>query len=697
MRRIILNVFLGILFLAVTPLPSLAEDDRLEKLGPQHRKWLEEEVVYIILDREREVFLTLETMDDRNRFIEAFWRKRDPNRATPENEFKVEHYERIDHANKFLGRETSRKGWRTDRGRMHIILGEPLEIQTFDGYQNLVSQHLWFYSGEPAKALPPFFYLLFYKRQDIGEFRLYSPLGDGPARLTIGLIGGSNDPIEAISLLRGASPELARASLSLDAGDTVDMRNGRPSLGSEIVMARIYESPKRAVRPDYADAWMTYRDRVSAEYSFNYVPNRSYFVVLNGPDETPFVSYAVELDPQNFSMETDEDETKFYTTLDVSVEARSKDGVVVLANDKEDYLELRPGQFQNARATPLSYQSNFPLLPGEYDVSIILRNRVGKRYTVAETELTVRSPSADEPALSDAILGYTVDELQKTGAAPGEIRTFQLGNSRVQPAADGIFSLGETIHVFLQVDGASNDSQLHFALMNGEEVVQEKTTALSIYLGGPVIERFPLRGMVGGRYTVRVRLLDASGAVLAERNARAQVSPRENIIRPWVRRISFNTTTPGLLAVARGQQLHAYRRIPEAKVEFEKAIAADESGDLPMARMRLAWISLQTGDSTRGLELLAPMEEKFPNRYEVVAGLGLGYGLQGDCSKSVQYLERAMTIRKPDTAVLNIAGDCYMRMGDRERAIQAFERSLDLNAEQAKVKEVLTSLQGNDD
>ena len=695
MKQTTINAFLVVLFLATIPLPVGAEDERLEKLGPEHRKWLVEDVVYIILERERDVFLTLETSEDRDRFIESFWRKRDPNRATPVNEFKVEHYERMDYANQFLGRETSRQGWRTDRGRMYIILGKPLEVQAFDGYQNLVSQHLWFYGADPSKGLPPFFYLLFYKRQGVGEFKIYSPLGDGPTRLTEGVVGGGNNAVQALSLLRDASPELARASLSLDAGDSVDYQNARASLTSDIVMARIYESPKRAVRPDYADAWLTYRNRVSAEYSFNYVPSRSYFVVMNGPDETPFVSYAIELDPVNFSMETDEEQTKFYTTLDISVEARNKEGVVVVATDKEDYLELNPGQFKDARAFPLSYQSNFPLLPGEYDVSVILRNRVEKRYTVAETKLTVPAPSADKPALSDVVLGYALDELTKTNAGANEVRTFQLGNARVQPSADAIFSVSDTIYVFLQVDGASRDSQLHFALMSKEKVLQEKTTALSTYLGGPAIERFPLRGMAGGRYVVRARLLDASGSVLAEREARCQVTPREKLARPWVRRVSFNTASPGLLPLARGEQFLAYRRIPEAKAEFEKAIAAG-GPKLPVARMRLAWVSLQTGDAARGFELLAPMEEEFPNQYEVIAGLGLAYGLQGDCSKGVQYLERAMTIRSPDTAVLNVAGECYMHIGDNEKAAKAFERSLDLNPGQAKVKEVLTSLQGND-
>ena len=99
--------------------------DRIDRLPKSHRDWLEREVVYIITDRENDVFLSLESFDERQRFIEAFWRKRDPNRTTPENEFRIEHYRRIDYANTFLGRETFLEGWQTDRGRYYIILGEP--------------------------------------------------------------------------------------------------------------------------------------------------------------------------------------------------------------------------------------------------------------------------------------------------------------------------------------------------------------------------------------------------------------------------------------------------------------------------------------------------------------------------------------------------------------------------------------------
>ena len=56
---------------------SAAADERVDRLTEEHKTWLEQEVVYIITERERDVFLSLETLDERNRFLEAFWRKRD--------------------------------------------------------------------------------------------------------------------------------------------------------------------------------------------------------------------------------------------------------------------------------------------------------------------------------------------------------------------------------------------------------------------------------------------------------------------------------------------------------------------------------------------------------------------------------------------------------------------------------------------
>ncbi|MGH9335179.1 MAG: GWxTD domain-containing protein, partial [Vicinamibacteria bacterium] len=157
---------------------SAPADERLDRLPPEDRKWIEEEVVYIITDRERELFLSLGSSEERKRFIEAFWAKRDPNRTTPENEFRVEHYRRIEHANRVLGRDSFHPGRRTDRGRMYIKLGEPREIQRFEGHADLLPAELWFYQGDTRLGMPSFFYLLFYMPDDAGEFELYHPLLD---------------------------------------------------------------------------------------------------------------------------------------------------------------------------------------------------------------------------------------------------------------------------------------------------------------------------------------------------------------------------------------------------------------------------------------------------------------------------------------------------------------------------------------
>ena len=100
-------------------------DDRLDQLSPAHREWIEEEVVYIISSEERDAFLDLESQEEREAFIGAFWRRRDPDPLTPVNEFREEHYRRIEHAKRYLGRESAVPGWLTDRGKMYIILGEP--------------------------------------------------------------------------------------------------------------------------------------------------------------------------------------------------------------------------------------------------------------------------------------------------------------------------------------------------------------------------------------------------------------------------------------------------------------------------------------------------------------------------------------------------------------------------------------------
>lgn len=114
--------------------PRLPESHRCDiKDLPRYRKWLNEDVLYIITDRERGAFLKI--CDDRQRdaFVETFWARRDPTPGTPENEFKEEHYRRVAYANEHFAAGVP--GWKTDRGRVYIIYGPPDKIESHTGDQ----------------------------------------------------------------------------------------------------------------------------------------------------------------------------------------------------------------------------------------------------------------------------------------------------------------------------------------------------------------------------------------------------------------------------------------------------------------------------------------------------------------------------------------------------------------------------------
>jgi GWxTD domain-containing protein len=99
-----------------------------KELNPTDRKWLDEDVKYIITDEEREGFLKLSNEEERDAFIEQFWLRRDPTPDTPENEYKEEHYRRIAYANEHFA--SGIPGWRTDRGRIYITFGPADEIES---------------------------------------------------------------------------------------------------------------------------------------------------------------------------------------------------------------------------------------------------------------------------------------------------------------------------------------------------------------------------------------------------------------------------------------------------------------------------------------------------------------------------------------------------------------------------------------
>jgi GWxTD domain-containing protein len=98
------------------------------ELSRVYKKWLNEDVVWIITDEERAAFKQLSNDEERDNFIEAFWQRRDPTPDTEENEYKEEHYRRIAYANEHFA--AGIPGWKSDRGRIYIMYGPADEIDS---------------------------------------------------------------------------------------------------------------------------------------------------------------------------------------------------------------------------------------------------------------------------------------------------------------------------------------------------------------------------------------------------------------------------------------------------------------------------------------------------------------------------------------------------------------------------------------
>ncbi len=172
------------------------------ELNKAYKDWLEKDVAYIITDEERKAFKKLQTDDERERFIEEFWRRRDPDPDTDENEYREEYYERIAYANEHFA--SGIPGWKTDRGRIYIMWGKPDETESHPsgGAYNRES-----YEGGGSTSTYPFERWFYRYLAGVGsgiEIEFVDPTGSGEYR-----IARNPDEKDALLHVPGAGLTLA--------------------------------------------------------------------------------------------------------------------------------------------------------------------------------------------------------------------------------------------------------------------------------------------------------------------------------------------------------------------------------------------------------------------------------------------------------------------------------------------------------
>lgn len=657
----------------------------VSSLPEKYKKWLEEEVVYIITPLEREVFLQLTTDRERDMFIEAFWKHRDPNPSTPENEFKTEHYRRISYANHFF-RESPKPGWMTDRGRMYIILGEPNDIQRFSGKTAIYPCEVWFYQGKTELGLPPAFHLVFFQQGGIGEYRLYSPSKDGPQALLTTYEGDPIDYQAAYEQLREIEPELANVSLSLIPGEE-SASIGRPSLSSDILVQRIETTPRRLVEERYAQKFLQYKDIVEVEYTANYIDCDALIKVVEGERDIPFVHLAVE--PQRLSIEQIES-NKFFTHLKVNVNVTTLEGKMVYQFDRSVTLNLDRDQLAAASRQPFNLHDLFPLVPGRYRISILIKNEVSKEFTSYERTLEVSK--GEGPRLTPLILGYKVSRQE---GPVNNLKAFRFGQLQIYAQPGRIFSPTETLFVAFQIKdlpkGDFGKASLQYSLLRDGLEVWSQVKKVNEYADWPyIVEPISLASLSPAHYQIKVSLQLADKEV-SFGEEEFDLSHQTVIPRPWVHSRILPAPSDPLYDFIMGSQLFNLGRLNEAEIYLAKAHSSRP--DSPDFSLNLAQVYSQKGEFEKVIDLLAPfMDPKNPPRYEVMFSLATAYRRVNQFERALNVIDQAIAHYGLNINILNLAGECHLQLGQRVEALQAFQRSLELVPNQPEIQRLVELL-----
>lgn len=676
------------LFLLITAFAggflSYSADDK--DLPQRFKKWLDEEVIYIIAPLEREVFEQLKTDRERDLFIEAFWRHRDPTLNTPENEFRTEHYKRINYVNHFFGRGVPKAGWQTDRGRIHIILGEPNDIQRFEGKTQVYPTEVWFYQGLTNKGLPPGFNLVFFQEGSVGDYRLYSPLGDGPQALLTSYFGDFTDYIAAYNQLREFEPDLAPYALSLIPGDRATAM-GRPTMSSDILVNQVESTPVREIKDKYARKFLEYKDLVEVEYSANFIDSDSVVKVSKESTGTYFVHYAIE--PARLSVNQYQD--KFYTTLKMNGTVSNDQGKTIYQFEKTYPLEFDQEQMKSMQNRPVSLRDMFPLVPGNYNLSVLLKNEISKEFTSLERNLFI--PGEEDPLqMTDLLLSYNISE--KILPA-NRLRPFQSGKYQVFFQANRVFLKKNDLVVSFQIHGLTpavrENAAIKYTIFQSEAEFRSFSRPLQQYLDIPdILEKFSLADFPPAHYRIQVALVVDGREVLVERDE-FDVTYVEAIARPWVYSKLITSEPNPIYDHIIGSQLFNQGKTDAAAEKMERAYrASPETVDFGL---NLGRLYLQNKNYSAIPPILRPYTNRSePAAYDVYFILGKTYQYLGETAAAIDAFDKALNQYGLSTNLLNNLGQCYLQQGNTAEAEAAWKKSLEINGEQPKIKKNLADL-----
>src|SRR5271170_3935994 len=477
-----------------------------QELGKTYKKWLDEDVAWIITDEERRAFKQLSNDEERDQFIEAFWQRRDPTPDTEENEFKEEHYRRIEYANEHFA--AGLPGWKTDRGRIFIMYGPADEIDAHPSggtYDRPIEE------GGGTTSTFPFEDWRYRYLEGIGqevEIEFVDTCMCGDYHMTIDR--GEKDAL--LHTPNGGETLYEQMGMASKADRFTS--NGLETLGpgpnSTTQASKEFDRLERFAKLT-APPPVKFKDLeevVSHKISMNLMPFdvRADFVKITG--DTVLVPFTVQLKNRDITFANKDGVQRGVVNIFGRVTTLSGH----IAQTFEDTVqadipaELLAKSAENSQV----YWKAVPLRSGRYRVDIVVKDVNGDRVGTWSKGIQVPDFADDHLDASSLIVADLVEPVASKNIGTG---MFVIGATKVRPrvpSADGkpvIFKRNQKLNFWMQVYNLGVDDKTHKASATVEyNVINAATNKPVVH----TVESTDTMGNIGDQVTLQKTLAAAN-------------------------------------------------------------------------------------------------------------------------------------------------------------------------------------------
>jgi GWxTD domain-containing protein len=491
-----------------------------QELGGVYKKWLNEDVRWIITDEERAAFNQLSNDEERDQFIEQFWLRRDPTPDTVENEYKDEYYRRIAYANERFS--SGIPGWKTDRGRIYIMYGPPDEIEshpTGGMYERPIEE-----GGGETQTYP----------WEKWRYRYLEGIGQ---QVEIEFVDQCNCNSYIMTMDRGAKDALAQVpGAGLTMYESMGMANRGDRFGNGLETIGPGPVGREAVQNtqfDRLELWsklqkppeIKFKDLeevVTHKISLNLMPFevRADFVRITS--DTVLVPITLSMKNRDITFVNKEGVQR--GSVNIFGRVSNLSGRVVQTFEDTVYVdepaELLPKVLDNSSV----YWKALPLRSGRYRLDLVVKDVNGDRAGTWTKGIVVPEYTDDQLASSTLILA---DQMEKVPSKQVGGGNFVLGDTKVRPrvdAADGkpaVFHRGQRVNFWMQVYNLGVDKTSHKAnatieyeltnLATNKKVLQrvESTKDMGNVGAQVTLEKsLPSGSLEPGMYRMTIRVAD---------------------------------------------------------------------------------------------------------------------------------------------------------------------------------------------